>query len=98
MPTRRATKTSSANHVTTAPASKPRAAGSVADERDALQWRLDRLEQQMLRLTELIREHAEDNDRLVRIVAEDRELIRKELVRRHQAQLRARDLLRRMPS
>ncbi len=64
----------------------------------ALEWRLDRLEQQMHRLTELIREHAEDNDRLVRIVAEDRELIRKELVRRHQAQLRARDLLRRLPS
>lgn len=107
MPTRRATKTPSANRGSKSPAvaktvsvraSKPRAAASVADERDALQWRLDRLEQQMLRLTELIREHAEDNDRLVRIVAEDRELIRKELVRRHQAQLRARDLLRRMPS
>ncbi|MFO0773846.1 MAG: hypothetical protein U0172_04165 [Nitrospiraceae bacterium] len=69
-----------------------------AEEREALMWRLDRLEQQMHRLTELIREHAEDNDRLVRIVAEDRELIRKELVRRHQAQLRARDLLRRIPS
>lgn len=63
-----------------------------------LSWRLDRLEQQMHRLTELIREHAEDNDRLVRIVAEDRELIRKELVRRHQAQVRARDFLRRIPA
>jgi hypothetical protein len=63
-----------------------------------LSWRLDRLEQQMHRLTELIREHAEDNDRLVRIVAEDRELIRKELLRRHQAQLRARDFLRRIPA
>ena len=70
-------------------------AGTDAEE---LSWRLDRLEQQMLRLTELIREHAEDNDRLVRIVAEDRELIRKELLRRHQAQLRARDFLRRIPA
>ncbi len=69
-----------------------------ASDSKELSWRLDRLEQQMHRLTELIREHAEDNDRLVRIVAEDRELIRKELVRRHQAQVRARDFLRRIPA
>jgi hypothetical protein len=60
--------------------------------------RLNRLEQQMHRLSELIREHAEDADRLVRIVAEDRNLIRRELLRRHQAQLRARDFLRRVPA
>jgi hypothetical protein len=60
--------------------------------------RLDRLEQQMHRLSELIREHAEDADRLVRIVAEDRNLIRRELLRRHQAQVRARDFLRRVPA
>ena len=72
-----------------------KAGGSDSEE---LSWRLDRLEQQMHRLTELIREHAEDNDRLVRIVAEDRELIRKELLRRHQAQIRARDFLRRIPA
>ncbi|GKS58206.1 hypothetical protein YTPLAS18_17330 [Nitrospira sp.] len=70
----------------------------VSGGSEELNWRLERLEQQMLRLTELIREHAEDNDRLVRIVAEDRELIRKELLRRHQAQLRARDFLRRIPA
>lgn len=73
-------------------------AKSASEGSDELSWRLERLEQQMLRLTELIREHAEDNDRLVRIVAEDRELIRKELLRRHQAQLRARDFLRRIPA
>lgn len=76
----------------------PRAAKSDTGDPEEMKWRLDRLEQQMHRLTELIREHAEDNDRLVRIVAEDRELIRKELVRRHQAQLRTRDFLRRIPS
>lgn len=75
-----------------------RATKGDADDPEQLTWRLDRLEQQMLRLTELIREHAEDNDRLVRIVAEDRELIRKELLRRHQAQLRARTFLRRIPA
>ncbi len=52
----------------------------------------------MHRLSELIREHAEDADRLVRIVAEDRNLIRRELLRRHQAQVRARDFLRRVPA
>jgi hypothetical protein len=31
-------------------------------------------------------------------VAEDRNLIRRELLRRHQAQLRARDFLRRVPA
>ncbi len=79
----------------TAPASGTKREPPASKE---LSWRLDRLEQQMHRLTELIREHAEDNDRLVRIVAEDRELIRKELVRRHQAQVRARDFLRRIPA
>lgn len=104
MPTRRAPKNSKnplktiAKSAARARAARAGSAGSAVAEREALQWRLDRLEQQMLRLTELIRQHAEDNDRLVRIVAEDRELIRKELVRRHQAQLRARDLLRRIPS
>ncbi len=76
----------------------PTASKVDASDPEELGWRLDRLEQQMHRLTELIREHAEDNDRLVRIVAEDRELIRKELLRRHQAQLRARHFLRRIPA
>jgi hypothetical protein len=57
--------------------------------REAL-WRLDRLERQVQKLSELVRDHAEDEDRLVRIVAEDREVLRRELVRQHQARLRLR--------
>jgi hypothetical protein len=59
-----------------------------------LQWRLDRLERQLAKLIELVRDHAEDNDRLVRIVAEDRDVIRRELLRKHQAKVRARRHLR----
>jgi hypothetical protein len=59
-----------------------------------LQWRLDRLERQLGKLIELVRDHAEDNDRLVRIVAEDRDVIRRELLRKHQAKVRARKHLR----
>ncbi len=43
-------------------------------------WRVDRLERQVRRLSELVREHAEDSDRLVRIVAEDREVLRQQLL------------------
>lgn len=53
-------------------------------------WRLDRLERQVHTLSELVRDHAEDADRLVRIVAEDREVLRRELLRQHQARLRLR--------
>lgn len=53
-------------------------------------WRLERLERQVQRLSELIRDHAEDEDRLVKIVAEDRDVLRRELLREHQARLRAR--------
>lgn len=53
-------------------------------------WRLDRLERQVQKLVELVRDHAEDADRLVRIVAEDRELLRRQMVRQHQNRLRAR--------
>jgi hypothetical protein len=63
-----------------------------------LQWRLDRLERQLAKLTELVRYHAEDNDRLVRIVAEDRDVIRRELLRKHQATVRARKHLRAVSS
>ncbi len=45
-------------------------------------WRVDRLERQVRRLSELVREHAEDSDRLVRIVAEDREVLRQQLLAR----------------
>ena len=60
---------------------------------DALR-RLEHLENQMATLSELVREHAEDVDRLVRIVAEDRDAIRRQLVRKHQAQVRVRKHLR----
>jgi len=53
-------------------------------------WRLDRLERQVRTLSELVRDHAEDSDRLVAIVAEDREVLRRELLREHQAKLRVR--------
>jgi hypothetical protein len=60
---------------------------------DALR-RLEHLENQMATLSELVREHAEDVDRLVRIVAEDRNVIRRQLLRKHQAQVRVRKHLR----
>lgn len=61
--------------------------------KDAL-WRLEHLESQMAKLSELVREHAEDVDRLVRIVAEDRDVIRRQLLRKHHAQVRVRKHLR----
>lgn len=45
-----------------------------------LLWRIDRLERQVMRLSELVRAHAEDEDRLVRIVAQDHEVLRRELI------------------
>jgi len=69
--------------------SKPSSNGS----KDLL-WRLEHLEAQMQKLSRLVREHAEDMDRLVRIVAEDREAIRQQLLRKHHAQVRARKHLR----
>ncbi|MBI4001424.1 MAG: hypothetical protein HY348_06545 [Nitrospira defluvii] len=57
-------------------------------------WRLGRLERQVQRLSELVRNHAEDNDRLVRIVAEDRDVIRRELLRKHEHRVRVRKHLR----
>lgn len=57
---------------------------------DDVLWRLDRLERQVQTLSELVRDHAEDADRVVRIVAEDREVLRQQLLRDHQARLRVR--------
>jgi hypothetical protein len=57
---------------------------------DDILWRLDRLERQVQTLSELVRDHAEDADRVVRIVAEDREVLRQQLLRDHQARLRVR--------
>jgi hypothetical protein len=55
-----------------------------------LLWRIDRLERQVHTLSELVRDHAEDMDRLVRIVAEDREMLRRELLLQHHAKVRLR--------
>lgn len=57
-------------------------------------WRLERLERQVQKLSELVRDHAEDNDRLVRIVAEDRDVIRRSLLRKHEQKVRVRRHLR----
>lgn len=59
-----------------------------------LLWRLEHLESQMQKLSELVRDHAEDVDRLVRIVAEDRNAIRQQLLRKHHEQVRVRKHLR----
>ena len=67
---------------------------SATDDQEGLRWRLEHLESQMQKLSELVRDHAEDVDRLVRIVAEDRNAIRQQLLRKHQAQVRVRKQLR----
>lgn len=59
-----------------------------------LAWRLERLEGQLQKLSELVREHAEDVDRLVRIVGEDREVIRRQLLRKHHEKVRVRKHMR----
>jgi hypothetical protein len=53
-------------------------------------WRLARLEGQLRKLSDLVRDHAEDMDRLVRIVAEDRDAIRRQLLRKHHEKVRVR--------
>jgi hypothetical protein len=65
-----------------------------ADSVSDMAWRLERLEGQLQKLSELVREHAEDVDRLVRIVAEDRDVIRRQLLRKHQEKVRVRKHLR----
>jgi len=66
---------------------------AVGRSKDALE-RVEHLESQMAKLSELVREHAEDVDRLVRIVAEDRDVIRRQLLRKHHEQVRTRKHLR----
>ena len=66
---------------------------AVDRQKDAL-GRLEHLESQMAKLSELVREHAEDVDRLVRIVAEDRDVIRRQLLRKHHEKIRVRKHLR----
>jgi hypothetical protein len=70
-----------------APKSSPASLSEMA-------WRLERLEGQLQKLSELVREHAEDVDRLVRIVAEDRDVIRRQLLRKHHEKVRVRKHLR----
>ncbi|MFQ5993391.1 MAG: hypothetical protein ACE5NA_13230 [Nitrospiraceae bacterium] len=59
-----------------------------------LVWRVARLERQVQTLSELVRSHAEDADRLVQIVAENRDLLRHDLLEQHRLELRARKRLR----
>jgi hypothetical protein len=75
------------------PATKTSAAKRAGSSND-MAWRLERLEGQLQKLSELVREHAEDMDRLVRIVAEDRDVIRRQLLRKHHEKVRVRKHLR----
>lgn len=75
------------------PATKSSAAKPAGSSND-MAWRLERLEGQLQKLSELVREHAEDMDRLVRIVAEDRDVIRRQLLRKHHEKVRVRKHLR----
>ena len=75
------------------PATKS-SAGKPATSSNDMAWRLERLEGQLQKLSELVREHAEDMDRIVRIVAEDRDVIRRQLLRKHHEKVRVRKHLR----
>lgn len=70
------------------------ASESSANPMKDIVWRLERLERQVQKLSELVRDHAEDTDRLVRIVAEDRDVIRRDLLRKHEHKVRLRRHLR----
>jgi hypothetical protein len=76
--------------------SKPELKSSTkpAESAHDMAWRVERLEGQLQKLSELVREHAEDVDRLVRIVAEDRDVIRRQLLRKHHEKVRVRKHLR----
>ena len=67
---------------------------STKESSKDMAWRVERLEVQLQKLTELVRDHAEDVDRLVRIVAEDRNVIRQQLLRKHHEKVRVRKHLR----
>lgn len=71
-----------------------RTSGKPAGSPKDMLWRIERLEAQLQKLTELVRDHAEDVDRLVRIVAEDRDTIRRQLLRKHHEKVRVRKHLR----
>jgi len=61
-------------------------------------WRLGKLEDQIQKLSELVRDHAEDMDRLVRIVAENQDVVRQQLLRKHHEKVRVRKHLRALSS
>lgn len=60
--------------------------------------RLEKLEGQIQKLSELVRDHAEDMDRLVRIVAENQDVVRQQLLRKHHEKVRVRKHLRALSS
>ena len=70
--------------------SKPTRSKDGAAVLASVLWRLDRLERQVRTLSDLVRDHAEDADRVVRIVGEDHEALRQELLQEHRERLRAR--------
>ena len=76
------------------PRNNGRASNRSAESLKDMAWRLERVESQLQKLSALVRDHAEDVDRLVRIVAEDRDVIRRQLVRKHQEKVRVRKHLR----
>lgn len=76
------------------PRSTPRPPTKSGETLNDMAWRLERVEGQLAKLSELVREHAEDVDRLVRIVAEDRDVIRRQLLRKHHEKVRVRKHLR----
>ncbi len=65
-----------------------------SDSASDLARRIERLEGQMQKLSELVRDHAEDMDRLVRIVAENQEVVRRQMLRQHHEKVRVRKHLR----
>ena len=70
----------------------------TSDPLQDMAWRLEKLEEQIQKLSELVRDHAEDMDRLVRIVAENQDVVRQQLLRKHHEKVRVRKHLRALSS
>lgn len=70
----------------------------TSDPLQNMAWRLGKLEDQIQKLSELVRDHAEDMDRLVRIVAENQDVVRQQLLRKHHEKVRVRKHLRALSS
>lgn len=70
----------------------------TSDPLQNMAWRLEKLEEQIQKLSELVRDHAEDMDRLVRIVAENQDVVRRQLLRKHHEKVRVRKHLRALSS